>query len=190
MTKSSGDGFSARLRRLPGQFLLALVNATAILAIVAAVLVIVAIGKVQRVAANVSATLTDAVLSRVDIDPAQFLSRLEGIEAEIGALTAALEELEAKDNSIIDPKIADLKAKLGDVEAGIDRLVDGRAALVDQAMSELGTAIGDAVRSLRHCPCRAEWTERRRPGTASSGQPTKESGYPRVSYLPAGMTER
>ena len=53
MTKRDHNGISARLWRLPGQLLLALINATAILVIVAAILALVAIARVEHFAANI-----------------------------------------------------------------------------------------------------------------------------------------
>ena len=48
-------GISARLWRLPGQLLLALINATAVLVIVAAILTILALARVEHFMANVAA---------------------------------------------------------------------------------------------------------------------------------------
>ena len=59
------DELRARLRRLPGQLLLALINGTALLVIVAAIIALVAISKVTNLANDVASTMTDAVLSRI-----------------------------------------------------------------------------------------------------------------------------
>ena len=61
MAEADHPGISARLWRLPGQLLLALINATAILVIVAAILVLVAISRVEHFGANIVATMTEAV---------------------------------------------------------------------------------------------------------------------------------
>ena len=55
MTEPDGNGISARLWRLPGQLLLALINATAILVIVAAIVALVAIARIDHFAENVVA---------------------------------------------------------------------------------------------------------------------------------------
>jgi hypothetical protein len=68
MSEPLKSEFSARLQRLPGQLLLALVNGTAILVIAAAILTMIASSKVTHLAQNVASTMTDAVLSRVDGD--------------------------------------------------------------------------------------------------------------------------
>src|SRR4051812_11083701 len=58
MAEWNRNGFSARLRRLPGQLLLALVNATVILVIVATILVLVAVNRINHFAENIVSTMT------------------------------------------------------------------------------------------------------------------------------------
>ncbi len=55
MAEPDGNGISARLWRLPGQLLLALINATAILVIVAAIVALVAIARINHFAENITA---------------------------------------------------------------------------------------------------------------------------------------
>jgi hypothetical protein len=61
---STRDELRARLWRLPRQLLLALINGTAILVIVAAIVALVALSKVTHLANDVASAMTDAVLSR------------------------------------------------------------------------------------------------------------------------------
>jgi hypothetical protein len=58
---------SARLRRLPAEFLLALINTTAILVIVAAILALVAMVRVENFAGSVVSRMTEAALSKIDL---------------------------------------------------------------------------------------------------------------------------
>ena len=67
---------SKRLRSLPRQLLLALINATMILVIVAAVLALVAMSRIDHFAQNVAATMTEAVLSKVDLPAKDVLANL------------------------------------------------------------------------------------------------------------------
>ena len=59
MTEPDRNGITARLWKLPGQLLLALINATAILVIVAAIVALVAIARINHFAENIVATMTD-----------------------------------------------------------------------------------------------------------------------------------
>jgi hypothetical protein len=81
MAEFDRNGISARLRRLPGQLLLALVNATAVLLIVAAILVLVATARIDRFAGNVAATMTEAVLSKIDLSSRDVLANLRDLAA-------------------------------------------------------------------------------------------------------------
>jgi len=76
MADPDDNGISARLRMLPGQLLLSLVDATAILAITAAIVTLVAIARLNHFAENVVATMTEAVLSKVDLPPKGVLANL------------------------------------------------------------------------------------------------------------------
>jgi hypothetical protein len=64
MSEADVNGISARLWRLPKQLLLALINATAILVIVAAIVALVAIARINHFAENIVATMTEAVLAK------------------------------------------------------------------------------------------------------------------------------
>ena len=76
MSEPIAAGFSARLRRLPGQLVLALINATAILVIAAAILALVAMAKIDHLAGRVATTMTDAVLSKAGGLPRDALAEL------------------------------------------------------------------------------------------------------------------
>ena len=67
MVPSDGGGISAPWRRLPGQSRLALINGTAMLVIVAAIVPLVAIARINHFAENIVETMTEAVLSKVDL---------------------------------------------------------------------------------------------------------------------------
>ena len=86
MAEPDGSGISARLWRLPGQLMLALIDATAILVIVAAILALVAIARINRFAENIVATMTEAVLSKVDLPQKNVLANLQNLTAEVARL--------------------------------------------------------------------------------------------------------
>ena len=76
MAEPDGNGTSARLWRLPGQLLLALINATALLVIVAAIVALVTIARINHFAENIVATMTEAVLSKVDLPQKDVLANI------------------------------------------------------------------------------------------------------------------
>ena len=95
-TTDNQSKLSRRLRALPGQFLLTLINGTAVLIIIAALLVIVAFNRVENAAGNISATMTESVLAKFDLGDRRILTEVEDLRAEVAALvTAITEEREA-----------------------------------------------------------------------------------------------
>lgn len=151
MPASETDGVSARLRKLPAQMLLALVNGTAILVIAASILALVATAKVTHLAENVAATMTDAVLSRVDVKPARVLAKLESVSADVQALRTALEEKKEDSLASLDPAIERLNQRLEALETAVVQLRDARSRLMDEATARLSLSLGEALQTFGAC---------------------------------------
>jgi flagellar motility protein MotE (MotC chaperone) len=152
MSESQESEFSKRLRRLPGQLLLALVNGTAVLVIAAAVLAIIASSKVTHLAQNVASTMTDAVLSRVDGTPRQVLQNLQGISDEVHTLLTALQQAKVDGLTRLDPEVARLNERLSALEANIKQLHDARSRLVDEAIAKVASSLSEGLQNFRACP--------------------------------------
>lgn len=146
---------AARLRQLPGQLLLALLNGTAILVIVAALLALVATAKVTHLAENVAATMTDAVLSRVDVKPARVMAKLDQLTTEVQSLRSALQEQAAQGRTKLDPAIERLNDRLAELETAIGQLREGRSRLMDEATARLSLSLGEALRDFGACKANA-----------------------------------
>ena len=142
---------TARLRRLPGQALLALLNGTAVLVIFASVLALVATAKVNNLAHNIATTMTDTVLSRVDVKPRQLRSTLEGVSADVRTLTAELKVTRAEAAASLEPAVARLSERLAALEGGVNRLGDARAALIDEAVAQVSISVGEALQRFGAC---------------------------------------
>jgi hypothetical protein len=95
VTEPDRNEIASRLGRLPGQLLLALINATAILVILAAILALVALARIDHFAHNVAAGMTGAVLSKVDLPSKDVLANLRNLTAEVRALRNTIEEFKA-----------------------------------------------------------------------------------------------
>ncbi len=131
--------------------LLALVNATAILVIVAAILALVAIARIDRFAGNVVATMTEAVLSKVNLPAKGVLANLQTLTAEVRSLGNALGEIRAGENPLLQSEIARLKETLTVLNTSVDRLGNARSMLTDEAIGQLARAVTDALMKLRDC---------------------------------------
>jgi hypothetical protein len=150
MSKRDG-GISARLWRLPGQLLLALLNATAILVIAAAVLTLLALSHIDRFAERTVATMTDAVLSKLDLPRKDVLADIRSLTAEIRRLGDTLRDIRSGDHPVLQAELAQLKERMAAVNASVDRLGSARAMLSDEAIGQLGRAVSDTMTKLRDC---------------------------------------
>jgi hypothetical protein len=151
MADPDGNGISARLWRLPAQFLLALINATAILVIVAAILALVAIARIDHFAENVVATTTEAVLSKVYLPSKDVLANLRNLTAEVRTLGNELREIKAGEHPALQSELTQLRDKLTVLNVSVDRLGSARSILTDEAIEQLGRTVTDALMKLRDC---------------------------------------
>jgi hypothetical protein len=117
------DDFRSRLRGLPGQILMALINGTAILVIVAAILTLVALSKVTHLAHDVASTMTDAVLSRIDVKPQQVRTNLQNVAADVRELRNTLKQARTDTPAQLDPEIAKLNERLSALQSSINNFV-------------------------------------------------------------------
>ncbi|HWZ40444.1 MAG TPA: hypothetical protein VNY08_19290 [Bradyrhizobium sp.] len=151
MAEPDGSGISARLWRLPGQLLLALINATTILVIVAAIVALVAIARINRFAENIVATLTEAVLSKVDLPQKDVLANIRNLTAEVRTLGDTLREIKTGEHPALQPELGQLKEALTGLKVSVDRLGSARSILTDEAIGQLGRTLTDALIRLRDC---------------------------------------
>ena len=151
MAEPDCNGISARLWKLPRQLLLSLINATAILVIVAAILALVAIARIDHFAENVVATMTEAVLSKVDLPPKDVLANLGNLTAQVRTLGNALREIKAGEHPALQSEITQLKEALTVLNISVDRLGSARSILTDEAIRQLGRTVNDALMKLRDC---------------------------------------
>jgi hypothetical protein len=167
MAERKHHGISARLRKLPGQFLLALINATAILVIAAATVALVAIERVEHFAENVAATMTDAVLSKIDLPSRDVLRNIRELTAEVRVVGNAIREIRTGENRVLQTEIARLKESLTTVSMSVERLQSARSILTDAIAERFGGTIAQTLVKVRSCPSNIE-ANSPRPLTAES----------------------
>ena len=155
MAEPDGNGISARLWRLPGQLLLALINATAILVIVAAIVALVAIARINHFAENITAKMTEAVLSKVDLPEREVLANIRNLTAEVRTLGNTLREIKDGERPALQPELAKLKEALTVLNVSIDRIGNARSILTDEAIGQLGRTVTDGLMKLRDCSSNA-----------------------------------
>ena len=151
MSEPNRNKLSARLRRLPVDFLLALINATAILVIIAAILVLVAMVRIDKFAGSIVSTTTAAVLSKIDLPSKDVLGNLRDLTEEVRTLGNTLREIKVGENPAVQLEIARLKEALTALNVSVDRLANARTILTDEAIGQLGRAVSDTLTKLKGC---------------------------------------
>jgi hypothetical protein len=158
MAEPDGSGISARLWRLPGQLLLALINATAVLVIVAAIVALLAIARINRFAENIVATMTEAVLSKVDLPQRDVLANIRDLTVEARTLGNTIREIRAEEHPALQREVTQLKEALTVLNVSVDRLGSARSILTDEVIGQLGRTVTDTLTKLRHCSPSARQT--------------------------------
>jgi hypothetical protein len=151
LSKPHRNEISARLRRLPVDFLLALINATMLLVIVAAILALVVMVRIDNLAGRVVTTMTEAVLSKIDLPSKNVLANLRNLTEEVRTLGNTLRDIKVGENPVIQIEIARLKEALTALNASVDRLTNTRTILTDEAIAQLGRAATDTLTQMRGC---------------------------------------
>ena len=152
---SNRTALSTRLRRLPGELALALVNATAILVIIAAILALVAMTRINNFAGTLAATMTESALSKIDLPSRDVLKNLNDLTAELRSVRSSFREARKGADPILESKIARLEQAAGTLSANIERLTKARTILTDEAIGQLGRSVSDTLTKLRGCPSTA-----------------------------------
>jgi hypothetical protein len=151
MTEPDHPGISTRLWKLPVQLLLALINATAILVIVASILALVVLVRIENFSENILATVSHAVLAKVDLPSKDVLANVRELTGEVRALGNALREIRAGENQVLESEIARLRERLSALNISVDRLGNSRSILTDEVAARFGESITQLLMGLRDC---------------------------------------
>ena len=151
MSEPNRNKLSARLRRLPLDFLLALINATAILVIISSTLALVAMVRIDNFAGRIGSTMTTAVLSKIDLPSKDVLGNLRNLTEEVRTLGNTLREIKAEEDPTAQFEVARLKETLAALNVSVDRLANARTILTDEAIGQLGRAVTDTLTRLKGC---------------------------------------
>jgi hypothetical protein len=146
----------------PRELLLALINATAILVIVAAILTLLAMMRIDNFAGNVAGTMTDAVLSKIDLPAKDVLANLRNLREEVRTLGNTLTEKKAEERAVLQSDIARLRERLTALNESVDRLASAKTILTDEAIGQLGRSVTDTLASMRGCAPRVGQTQHHR----------------------------
>jgi len=138
------------------QLVLALINATALLVIAAAILALVLISRVDNFAGNVAATMTEAALSKIDLPSREVLANLRNLADEIRTLGNSLRDAKEKEDPVLRSEVARLKEALSSVSKNINRLTSARTILTDEAIGQLARSASDTLMKMKGCASSAD----------------------------------
>lgn len=144
-------GLGDRLLRLPGQLLLALVNATALLVIAACVLAVLVLNRVDAAAERVAGAVTEAALTRLQVSPADLKARLEAIDGRIDGLRAQLADPDRQNHREVSDQLKDLNRNLAGIRAAAEGLGGAGPDVAAVAFKEAGDLVTRALFALRGC---------------------------------------
>ena len=112
---------------------------------------VVAIARINHFSENVVATMTEAVLSKIDLPPKGVLANLRNLTAEVRELRNSLQEIRATEQPALQFEITQLKETLTVLNTSVDRLGSARSMLTDEAIAQLGRTITDTLTKLKNC---------------------------------------
>jgi len=150
-TIMKAPGLGSRLLRLPGQLLLALVNATAVLVIAACVLALIVLNRVETASERIAGTVTDAALARLDVTPAEFRTRLEALDGRMEALSAQLAAPDLQDHWEVAQQLKVLNSNLVDIRLAAAGLSTAGPDVTAAAFDKAGDMLSNVLKSARGC---------------------------------------
>ena len=154
--------------------LLAMINATAILVILAATLALLATARIHHFTENAVTTITEAVLSKLDLPPKDVLANLRSLTTEVRTVGNSLREIKAGENLALQSDIAQLKESLVTLKLSLDRLGSARSAIFsDETIGQLGRTVTDALTRLRDCSSSSRQTALQRTFRDKSAEATQ-----------------
>lgn len=150
------QGLGARLIRLPGQLLLALVNATALLVIAACVLTLIVLNRVDTASERIAGEVTQAALTRLKVTPEEFGSRLTGMNERLTALSAKLKEPGLADHWQVAEELKELNTNIAELKLAAQGLAAAGPQVTETAFEQAGDLLTKTLLSLRGCTPEAE----------------------------------
>ena len=111
--------------------------------------------RINHFAENIAATMTEAVLSKVDLPQKDTLANIRNLTTEVRALGNTLREIKAGEHPVLQSELAQLKEALTALNVSVDRLASARLILTDEAIGKLGRTVTDTLTKLRDCSSRA-----------------------------------
>jgi len=148
---SREKSFGSRILALPGQFLLAFLNATAILVIVACVLVLMTMDRIETAGVSLADAAAGAALARLDMTPQDFQERVAGLDKRMEEISIQLQDPIRVDVRALRPELEALNANFSQVAGAAKVLSEAQPEMVEAAMRQAGQIVTDTLLGLTAC---------------------------------------
>jgi hypothetical protein len=137
------------------QFLISLVNATLLLAIILVLLVLWLVYKVEDVAADLVTKVDMGLVELVEGDIRDAVAGIQGLRDDLGALNDELAQLIDHPGITLSPDIREeldaINAQAAQIDKAVARLTDFDRDLSDRQIREIGNVLSEAVVNARRC---------------------------------------
>ena len=145
------------MRKQLKDLLLALVNATLILAIILTITGIILLRKVESFAADVVSDVKIEVLRDIDKEIEDVAATVKAGERNLRRISERLDEITQRPDITLSPEtqqdIRSLSAELKALKQSVSRLTASRNALSDEAIRRFFAALSETYIEMRKCQC-------------------------------------
>ena len=112
--------------------------------------------RINTFAENIVATMTEAVLSKIDLPSRDVLANIRNLTQEVRTLGNTLREINVRENPVAHSRIEQLLEALTALNASVDRLANSRTILTDEAIGQLSRAVTDNLTRMDVLPTLAK----------------------------------
>lgn len=140
-----------RLWALPGQFFIALLNATSILVIIACLLVLLTLSRVDGIAASLAETVSGTALETLNVTPEGFQARLDRLEEKMDRLSGQLQQTADIKDAGLKSELEDLNASLGEISSAVEAVTTSAPDMQKTAFQQAGQTVTDVLLGFAGC---------------------------------------
>jgi hypothetical protein len=166
---TAAPNFISRTTKLFKDLGLAFINATVVLIIVASVLIIILLNKVDTFSQDVATNAVNSAIGAVGLNPPQTLQKLDAMSLSLNELNAALNAKKSKPlasdstgswsgssiatqtSSPEEVKIELLTRQLSELNTALDDLIAKKALFTDRAIEKVGKTVSETLTKMRDC---------------------------------------
>lgn len=138
-----------------GDFLRSLLNATLVLVIICAGLLVWLVYKVDAVASDVAADVDMRLVEAVEADVRDAIAEIHGLRDDLKIMNEQVDAMLADPDSLVTPEmrreLEEINAYADEIDRKLDELTTLDQELSDQQIRELGKSLAEVIVEARGC---------------------------------------